>query len=353
MSGEKTEEPTAKKIRDARKKGQVANSKDTVSTALLIAIFSYIWLAWDGFLKNCKAMLLLPASYHEAEFLYAFDAVGSGILIKMTHILLPILGITMLTGIAANFLQVGPLMAFESLKPDLNKLNPVNGMKKIFAMKNVFELIKSILKVSFLGILVYMVTCWMIDPLFKIPPAKMNGVLDLLPVIMKRFATYVMLAYVIVASIDFFFQRHNHWKELRMSKDEVKREYKESEGDPHIKGKRKELHREMAMEEGVQNTKKSTVVVTNPTHYAVALDYKPEAKKHKLPVIVAKGVGVHAKRIMDAAQQGNVPVIQNIDLARNLFAQGKVNQYIPLDLIEPVAAVLRWVRQQTAGPAGV
>lgn len=343
--GEKTEEPTSKKIRDARKKGQVAMSKDTVSTALLIAVFGYIWLAWGMMLKDFKEMLVLPSYYYGCEFLYALENLSWAIFFKIFYMLAPLLLVVFIIAIASNFLQIGPLMAFESLKPDLEKLNPISGMKKIFAIKNVVEFLKSAAKVIFLGILVYKVTKWMIDPSFKIPPTRLNGLMDLLPLIMKKFASYVMLAYVIVAVADFFFQRHNHHKSLMMTKDEVKREYKESEGDPHIKGKRKQIHQEMMMEENVQNTKKSTVVVTNPTHIAVALFYD-EGKK-TLPRVTAKGKGILAQKMKKAALESGVPIMENRELARTMYDVIKIRHYIPKDLIEPVAEVLRWVRDQT------
>lgn len=343
--GEKTEQPTPKKIRDARKKGQVANSKDTVSTSLLIAIFAYIWVGWDYMLEHLKIMMLLPSRYMGEHFYYALREVTFGLLVEFAKIVMPIILVTVVAAIASNFLQIGPLVAFESLKPDLNKLNPVSGMKKIFAMKNVFEFLKSSAKVIFLGALVFYVTKGMIDPLFKIPPFGMEGVMEILPKMMRNFASFVMLAYIIVAVADFFFQRHNHNKQLMMTKDEVKREYKESEGDPHIKGKRKQLHKEMVMEDNVQNTRKSTVVVTNPSHLAIALKYVREEKK--LPVVTAKGEGILANRMRKAAEEAGVPIMENVDLARQLFDEVQVKQYIPSDLIQPVAEVLRWVQMQS------
>ncbi len=343
--GEKTEEPTSKKIRDARNKGQVAISKDTVSTALLIAVFSYVWMAWGMMLRDCKELLLIPTYYYGAPFLYALENVATAIFLKIFALLAPLLLYVFIVAIASNFLQIGPLLAFESLKPDLSKLNPVSGMKKIFALKNVVEFLKSTAKVLFLGFFVYKVTKWMIDPLFKIPPTKMQGLMDLIPLLMKRFASYVMLAYTIVAAMDFFFQRHNHHKSLMMTRDEVKREYKESEGDPHIKGKRKQIHQEMMQEDNVKNTRKSTVVVTNPTHIAVALLY--DANKKSLPIVVAKGKGLLAQRMRKAAEEEQVPIMENKELARTMYDTVKIRHYIPAELIEPVAAVLKWVRDNS------
>lgn len=343
--GEKTEEPTSKKIRDARNKGQVAMSKDTVSTALLIAVFSYIWMAWGLILRDCKEMMVIPTYYYETSFLYALENISWAIFAKIFFLLAPLLLFVFIVAIASNFLQIGPLLAFDSLKPDMNKLNPVEGMKKIFAIKNVVEFLKSTAKVLFLGFFVYKVTKAMIDPLFKTPPSGLNGLMQLIPLLMKRFASYVMLAYTIVAVMDFFFQRHNHHKSLMMSRDEIKREYKESEGDPHIKGKRKQIHQEMMQEDNVKNTRKSTVVVTNPTHIAVALLY--DANKKTLPIVIAKGKGLLAQRMKKAAEEEQVPIMENKELARTMYDTVKIRHYIPADLIEPVAAVLRWVKENS------
>ncbi len=242
----------------------------------------------------------------------------------------------------ANVAQIGPLLIFEPLKPDLSKLSPAQGIKKIFSLKNLIEFVKSVLKVVFLAVLLYQVIKGAIDPLLKLPYAGLSGILELLAPIMKTFAINVCLAYAVVAAVDYFFQKRQHLKGLRMSKDEVKREFKEMEGNPEIKGKRKQLHREMVMHDTVQKTRKSTVLVTNPTHYAIAIVYDEE--KTKLPVVVAKGEGLLAKRMIEVAQEENIPVMRNVPLAHALFEQVEMDQYIPTDLLEPVAEVLRWVQ---------
>lgn len=160
---------------------------------------------------------------------------------------------------------------------------------------------------------------------------------------MKALAISVGIAYLAIAAADYFFQRYQHTKQLRMSKDEVKREYKESEGDPQIKGKRRQLHQELIANSQVQRTRKATVVVTNPTHLAIAIYY--QEADNVLPTVIAKGEDHVAKRMIALAREEGIPVMQNIPLARAIYADVPVDRYIPPDLIEPMAEVLRWVKE--------
>ena len=177
----------------------------------------------------------------------------------------------------------------------------------------------------------------------QIPYAGLEGVLQLLEEVLWEVAKYTVLAYVVIAFADFIFQRWQHTKQLMMTKDEVKREFKEMEGDPMIKNKRKQLHQEMVMTNTAEKVRKSSVLVTNPTHRAVAIYY--EEGETKLPTITAKGEGILAKRMVEIAQEEGIPIMQNVPLAHDLFDNAEVEQYIPTELIEPIAEVLRWVRQ--------
>jgi type III secretion protein U len=160
--------------------------------------------------------------------------------------------------------------------------------------------------------------------------------------VMRQTASYALAAFAAIAALDWLFQKHQFMKEHRMSKDDVKKEYKEQEGDPQVKGQRKQLHQEMVMSDQVQGVKNADVLITNPTHLAIALEYKKG--KTPLPVILAKGEGRLAERMMKAAEAAGVPIMRNIPLAHDLFDQGTELQYIPAELIEPVAEVLRWLR---------
>ncbi len=343
MSGEKTEQPTPKRLRDARKKGQVAMSKEVVSTALLIAIFSLFMFGWRWMFDRLKEMLALPSGYYEIPFPDALQEVLGGVATTSTILLLPFLGLVVIVGIAANYVQIGALFSFEPVKPQFSKLDPVQKLKQMFSMKNFMEFVKSIVKIVFLGILLYFVIRDAIPALMHAPYGGVAGVVALLTMTMYQVALYTIAAYVIIAFADYVFQKKQHIKGLMMSKDEVKQEYKEMEGDPTIKSKRKQLHQELAMGDAVGKVKKSTVLVTNPTHYAIAIYY--EKDETRLPIVLAKGEGALAKRMIAAAHEEGIPIMRNVPLAHDLFDHATVEKYIPSDLIESVAEVLRWVQQ--------
>ena len=244
---EKTEQPTPKRLREARQKGQVAKSREVASAAGITGLFLLIWIAWDFFVDNLKELVLLPSRFYGAAFDEAFKSVLDAVLIKLVILSLPPLVTAMILAALANFFQVGALFAFEPIKPDLKKINPAQAIKKIFSLNNLVELIKSILKIIFLSVLLYIVIKEAIDPLIKIPYWGLPGLNRVLPPILKKIVIYSSAAFMIVAAADYFFQKHQHIKQLKMTKDEVKREYKEMEGDPIIKSKRRQLHKEMAM----------------------------------------------------------------------------------------------------------
>ena len=343
MSGEKTEMPTPKRLRDARKKGQVAKSTDVVSTSLLIGLFAYIGLNWSSHVRDLGQILILPMEYLTCDFREAYSNVTVGVFIAAAKKVLPALGVCMAMAVVANCGQIGFLMTGETIKPDLNKLNPWNKLKQIFSKKNLFEFLKSTFKIFFLGILIYLVIKNLIHDLLLLPFVGIRGTINILGPIMKRFAYNVIFAYIVVACIDFVFQKRDFLNKMKMTKDEVKREYKEMEGDPQIKGKRKQLHREMIEQDAPRRTKQSSVLVTNPEHIAVALYYNMEGKGTSLPVILATGHGPIAEEMIRVARENNIPIMRNVPLAHSLMDVGEVMTFVPSELIEPVAEVLRWV----------
>lgn len=342
---EKTEQPTPKKLRDARNKGQVASSKDLVSGAVMIALFAFLWIASGFYYSQFKELILLPTMFIGPgfDFGYGLQQALNGLLIIMIKMIAPPLALVAIVVIAAHMFQFGLLLAFESLKPDLKKLNPFEGIKKIISLKNLIELLKSILKISFLAILLYSVIRNNLGDLLKMPECGLRCVPLMLGAVMKDLVVNTMFALVVIAGADFAFQKFQFIKQLKMSKDEVKQEYKEMEGDPHIKSKRRHLHQEMLSQNMANSVKKSTVVVTNPTRIAIALEYREG--ETPLPIVRAKGENLLAKRIIEIAQQEGIPIMENVPLARALHEQAVVDQYIPADLIQAVAEVLRWVAQ--------
>jgi type III secretion protein U len=343
---EKTEQPTPKKLRDARKKGNVAKSQEVVTAALTIALFGYFWATWGAFMERMEELLVYPPTFYEMPFSqavkYSFD-IG---LAMVNAILVPIIALTIIVGIFANVFMTGVLFAGEGIKPSLDKINPVSGAKKIFGIKNLVENLKSIIKVVFLTILLTIVIVNAIRALVTAPSCGIPCLESVLAQLLKQTVIYTSAAFIIVAAADYAFQKAQHIKGLKMTKDEVKREYKESEGDPLIKSMRKALHQEMVMSGEAQAVRKASVVVTNPTHIAVALRY--ESGETPVPMVIAKGENLVARRMVEIAREEGIPVMENVPLARELFDNVGVDRYIPADLIEPVAEVLRWVRQLQA-----
>lgn len=345
MSGNKTEQPTPKRLRDARKKGQVASSKDVVSAALMVALMAFIWMGADDYYRKLEEVMLLPVPYINSGlgFRNSLDDVLMGLVILMFQLIAPPLGLVIIVAIVANVGQFGLLLSLTSIIPELKKLNPLQGLKKIFSLKNLIESAKSILKIALLSWLLYLVIRKHIADLLQLPYCGLECIPVLLAALMADLAVNAAAAFIIIAGADFAFQRFQFTKQNKMTKDEVKREYKEMEGDPRIKSKRRHLHREMMTQNMTNSVRKSTVVVTNPTHLAIALEYREGSTP--LPVVRAKGENLMAKRIIEIAREEGIPIMENVPLAHALHEQASVDDYIPADLITAVAEVLRWVAQ--------
>jgi len=344
---EKTEQPTSKRLRDSRQKGDVAYSKDFTQTFLILAIFGYLLASAGHMVETLGQMILLPGTLLQLGFNDAANTLMQELLTQAAWLVLPLIGIVLGAGIFADALQVGVLFAFEKLKPSAKKLNVLANLKNVFSKKNLMEFLKSIIKIAFLSTLLTLLIRDALPIMTSIPQAGLAGLGQVVAALMKTMLIHIGLAYGVIALADFAWQRFQYRKGLMMSKDEVKQEYKEMEGDPHIKHQRKHLHQEMMQHGAVESSRKATVVVTNPTHLAVALRY--DAEETPLPVVLAKGEGALAERMMQAAREAGVPVMQNIPLARALTEHAEPGQYIPSELVEPVAELLRLLQQMDSG----
>ncbi|GEM75453.1 type III secretion system export apparatus subunit SctU [Vibrio sagamiensis] len=351
MSGEKTEQPTPKKLRDARKKGQVAKSQEVISTALILGLILVLFACADYYVTHISALLLLPSEFAYQNFQDALVDVAIAIAKEMAYLLAPILIVTFLIAVLANVSQFGLLFSAESLKPDIKKINPAEGAKKIFSMKSIVDFIKSILKVFLLSCIIWTTLRGNINTLLNIPNCGLNCVPLISGLLMKQLIIMSSIGFIMIAVADFAYQRYDHNKKLKMSKDEVKREYKEMEGSPEIKSKRRQLHQELQSSNQRENVKRSSVLVTNPTHIAIGLYYKRD--ETPLPIITLMETDTVAKRMIAIAREEGIPVMQKIPLARALFADGETDQYIPGELIEATAEILRWVEslEQNESPS--
>ena len=344
---EKTEQPTAKKLRDARKKGQVAKSKEvssafTISVALLVLFAMMPWIV-----DQLHDSFLLPTKFYTSEFEFSANVVAEEVIRIAISIIVPIIAAVVVAGVIGNLIQTGVLFTGTPIQPKLSNLNPGAAAKRIFGIKNLVEFLKSIVKIIFLSVLLILVIRDSLNELIKLPICGVSCIPLVLGRILWQISVYTIGAFVLIASADYVFQRWQFMNEQKMTKDEVKREYKESEGDPHIKGKRKQMAQEIAMAQTEEKVRNSAVVVTNPTHIAVALQY--EHGETPLPIVAATGEGFRAHHIVRIAKKAGVPIMQNVPLARGLYSAGTVNQYIPAEFIEPIVEVLLWVRSLEEG----
>ena len=343
-SGEKTEMPTPKKLRDARQKGQVCSSKDIVSTAILIVLFAL--LGWMGIAlidDSSVLMTYVGQRLGDDPFDCTQQAMGMTAIMICKHSFIFVV-VAAVIGIAANSAQIGFLFTFEPIIPKLEKLNPVEGAKKIFSMKNLFEFFKNVVKVSFLGYLLYKIIKASVPELLTMCYGTVDDIFPCLKLMLKRLAVYTAFGYIIIAVVDRLFQSKNFTKQMMMTKDEVKREYKEMEGSAEIKQAQRQFRDEiMNGPDPVKSAKKSNVVVTNPTRLAVGIRFK--AEESPLPRICAMGSGPIAKIIRETALAEGIPIMEDKPLARALYAKGKIEDFIPDSLIEPVAELLKWAKQ--------
>lgn len=342
MSDEKTEQPTAKRLRDARQKGQVCKSQDVASALSVLSVALYFMAMADDMLEMLLVMMEGAIQFMTHPFSEAFSQTLTVVFQCSLRLLLPLVGVVLSLVFCANLAQVGFLFAPEGAKPKLENLNPAQWFKKVFSVKNAFELAKNLVKMIILSVAVYSIFKDYLHELFRIPQSNVSALWAVLGSAALDLILTSACIFCVIAALDFFFQKWQFTKQNMMSKDEIKREFKESEGDPMIKGKRKQLHQEMINQNTVEKVKKAKVLIVNPTHYAVAIDY--EKDRTPLPIILAKGKDGLALRMMEVARREGIPIMHNVPLARSLYAEGTEDSYIPKELIGPVAEVLRWVQ---------
>lgn len=339
-STDKTEEATPKKRGEQRRKGNIAKSRELPVAMTLLAFTILIPTLFSYIVDTLKASLnyflnvnfYMNMNYSNLEKLII---VG---LMDFFKIFLPVALPFLVLGIAANLLQVGILFTGETLKPTLSKLNPISGFKNMFSMRSIATLIKDTAIISVLGYIGYKFFKDNYIDILKLGniylPTLMYTVKDLIYSILSK----ICIAMVTIAAADFFYQRYNHKKQMRMTKQEVKDEYKNSEGDQEIKAKIKQKQRQIASQRTMQSVPKATVIVTNPTHLSIAVRY--EKGKDQAPVVVAKGADYLAFKIREIAKGNDIPIIENKPLARLLYKQVEIEQEIPEDMYQAFAEIL-------------
>jgi len=338
-SGEPTEPPSQKKLRDARQKGDVAKSREIVSAAVFMVVVGAFAATWPQLVAQLRGLIQRSLAAAPRGTLSATAALDMGLSV-MTSALTPLLIAAVVAALVASFAQVGSLCSLAAVKPQLSRLDPFKNIKNIFGKRALFELFKSAVKVLGLGYLAATV-------LFDHAPAILatlgkspEGALEVIASALWALSLRVGGLAVILAGVDLLYQRHAYFKRQRMTKEEVKREHKEAEGDPQHKAERQRVHREIIEHQSFEAVRGADCVIVNPTHVAVAIKYDEE--QMDAPRVVARGQRLAAARINQIARQHGVPVIRNVPLARALV-ELEVDDEIPAELYEAVAEVLRFV----------
>lgn len=339
---EKTEEATPKRKEDARKKGQVAKSTEISSAFIILAAFLALKMLGPYIYEQLIAyMRLMFSHFSTADFTINMVYVlllNLGLVFLKT--VLPVMLVVSVISLAVNILQVGFVLSFEPLMPQLDRINPISGFQRLFSLRSLVEMVKSLFKIA---IITYFVYRFIMKETAQVPSLIGADLMDSLRYscgLVADLALEIGAVILVLAAMDYFYQWWEHNKSLMMSKQEVKEEFKQTEGNPQIKGKIKERQRAMAMRRMMQEVPKATAVITNPTHFAVAIRYD---KKMAAPEVIAKGQDFLAERIKQMARENGVAVVENKPLARALYATVEVGDAIPQELYQAVAEVLAYV----------
>lgn len=341
--GEKTEEPSSYRIEEFRKRGEVASSKEVTSILILFGNFLIISFGIFYIFESMEEYVnwLYYLNFQGAISQELLGEIGKKTMLVALKCTGPIFLASILIGTLSQIAQIGFLWAPDVLEPKLERLNPLDGFKKIFSIKGLVETVKSVFKFSIIILIVFLFLKNKI-PLFKgffqmeILQSFLFG-----KSILTSLALLIILGLSVIAVMDLAYQKFSYQKKIKQTREQAKRELKEHEGNPEIKQRIRNIQREIARRRMIQDVKKADVVVTNPTHYAVALKY--DSKVMISPKVVGKGADFLALRIRKAAKESDIPVVENIQLARNLYNTVKVGESVPRDLYKAVAEVLAFV----------
>ncbi|MGI9419338.1 MAG: flagellar biosynthesis protein FlhB [Geminicoccaceae bacterium] len=340
---QKTEQPTQRKLDEARKKGQVATSRELNNGLMISAAAAFVALLTPGVADDLSELLIpfissphgFSISVDDLRWIAADLLGGVGI-----ALVLPVL-LFLTAALASSLMQNGLVVSAEPLKPKLEKLSPVSGAKRIFSLKSFVEFIKGIFKIALIGAAAVLLLWPDAATVIKTVEIEMIGVMVILQSLTLKLLMGIAALVLVIALLDVLYQRFEHEKQLRMSRKDLQDEYKQTEGDPHIKARLKRLRAERARRRMMADVPKATVVITNPTHFAVALRY--ESDEMTAPRAVAKGADLIALGIRDVAEANNVPVVENPPLARALYAAIEIGDEVPTEHYQAVAEVIGYV----------
>lgn len=340
----KTEEPSQKRLEEALQKGQVIHSKELTSfimffflTLIAIWIFPYIMS-----LVAQKLRFVIQNSGKMPVDQGSLSILLTDLMLKSLFYVSPIFIVTVVSAIFSAYIQHGGfILTFEQIQPKLSKISIVKGFYRLFSVKNLVEFLKGIFKITVVGFLVYLVVLHDIKEMSQYQELSIGGILSQLNTMLFDILMLVTVIMALIAATDFIYQKYEHYSQLKMTKQEVKEEYKQTEGDPEIKQRIKVLRREQSQRRIKQTVPNATVVITNPEHYAIALKY--DMNSMDAPICIAKGQDLIAQKIKEIAKDSEVPVVENPPLARALYKDVKVDAEIPIEHFEAVAKVISYV----------
>lgn len=340
---QKTEEPSEKKLSKAREKGQTASSQEVKSWAVLLAGTGAI-MFMSPFMANQIREISTPFIAKPHDIPFSFEGIRGAMVdvtLDLAAALAPFAVLVVVFAIAGNILQSGLIMAPTKIKPDFSKLSLLGGVKRMFSAKGLVEFLKSILKLLIVGAVTIGLSLPLLNDIDILPGLPLYELLDRLLMVAIIIMTATIAVMTAIAALDFSFQKMQFTKQMRMSKQEVKDEHKQAEGDPQVKAKIRALRQQRARERMMANVPEADVVITNPTHYAVALQYNME--EMSAPKLVAKGIDSLAFRIREVAEENDVPIVENPPLARALHASVELDEEVPAEHFIAVAEVIGYV----------
>jgi flagellar biosynthetic protein FlhB len=345
MSGEKTEKPTSKKIQDARKEGNVLKSTEINNVLTLFASLMGLSLLWPGMFRSLKGFF---SSFFNGGYdtFSTLDEHSLHVLLLMCgkaffSVAAPLLLLLLVVGMAVNFLQVGILFTPKALKPKMERVSFSKGLKRIFSITTVKNLVKSFLKIFATVLLGYLLLKPLVIRTVSLLSADLPTQIEFGASNMIRIGKYLLMAMAGISVIDYAFSWFEHQKKLKMSKQEIKDEHKSTEGNPEIKSRIRSTQQKFAQSRMMQQVPRCDVVITNPTHYAVAILY--EQDKSRAPLVVAKGTDLMALKIKEIAKKNKIEIVESRQLARSLYSTTEPGQEIPLELFQAVAEILAYI----------
>lgn len=342
-ANDKTEKATPKKREDVRKKGQTAKSQELVSALVFFIVFLTLSFATSSLVEGIIGVFYDTFDQYIFYHITADNIVrlAAGLLIDIMLILLPVFLAAFVAAILANFVQVGVMFVTEPLKMKGERINPINGAKRIFSLRALVELVKSLLKITIIASIVFVFLKNHFHELLDLIYVSPRAIMTVIGELIVKMGLYSAIGLVAIGILDYAYQKFDFERSIRMSKQEVKEEYKNIEGNPEIKSRIRQTQRELARRRMLEEIPEADVVITNPTHYAVCLKYNEE--EHDAPVCVAKGVDYMALKIKEVAREHDVMIVENKPLAQALYAATDIGAAIPEEFFKAVAEILAYV----------